>query len=261
MNVLFPNKGTITMTDKYMKHNISDIELDSHQRLREALDTKRVAKKRLYLALLSILIASIVVVLCIVIYGLSGEKDISPLLIASMLTNGLCFIIADRIWSLGKNKPGDSFRWSWLWLGLGLVNGIIIVIGPTLMLIVFIRGKILITANYEKAISAIDAHVSQEKLRLEDEETERIQLAKNEIIAIIDQAIGNDKIIQQSKVLAGPTAIENVGSMSTDPIVDNKPNARGSNNIPFTICPYCSKELNRGNPPNFCPYCGVKLIN
>ena len=246
-----------------MGKNITDIELDFRQRLREALDNKNIAQKRLYLALLFILIASILVVLCLVVIGNSGGKDVGLPLIASMLTNGLCFIIANRIWSLGKNKPGDSFRWSWLWFVLGLVNGIIIVIGLIIILIVFIRGKIIITANYKKALSAIDAHVSQEKqrLRLKDEETELIQLAKNEIIAMIDKATGNGNIIQESKVSATPMLIED-GRIETTGSVDvNKTIARGSNNIPFTICPYCSKELNRVNPPNFCPYCGGKLVN
>jgi hypothetical protein len=177
-----------------------------------------------------------------------------------MLTSGLFFIIADRIWSLGKNKPGDSFRWSWLWLVLGIINGMFVITGPIIMLIVYIRGKIAITTNYEKAVSAIDAHVSQEKQRLKDEEIARIQLAKNEIISMIDKAIGNDKILQESKVSASPKVIENGRIMATGSIVINKTSARGSNDIPFTVCPFCNKELTLPNTPNFCPYCGEQLI-
>jgi len=250
------------MTDNYMEKNITDIELDFRRRLKEALNNKQIAQKRLYLALLFILIASIIVVLCFIVIGLSGEKGVGPSVIVSMLTNGLCFIIANRIWSLGKNKPGGSFQWSWLWFVLGFVNGIIIVIGLIIMLLVFIRGKITITNNYEKAVAATYEHASMEKqiLKDKDEETERIRLAKNEIIAMIEKAIGNDKILQESKVSASPTVIEDGGIKARGLVEINKTSARGSDNIPFTICPYCSKELTMHNTLNFCPYCGERIM-
>jgi hypothetical protein len=55
--------------------------------------------------------------------------------------------------------------------------------------------------------------------------------------------------------------VESGGIKATDSVVTTKTTAGGQDSIPFTICPYCGKELKLPKTPNFCPYCREKLVS
>jgi len=54
--------------------------------------------------------------------------------------------------------------------------------------------------------------------------------------------------------------VESGGIKATDSVVTTKTTVGEQDSIPFTICPYCGKELKLLKTPNFCPYCRERLV-
>jgi len=54
--------------------------------------------------------------------------------------------------------------------------------------------------------------------------------------------------------------VESGGIKATDSVVTAKTTIGEQDSIPFTICPYCGKELKLLKTPNFCPYCRERLV-
>lgn len=97
---------------------------------------------RLHLALLFMLIPVVIGFLFLVDVSSGGLR----FMLWAVLSTGPCFVIADRIWSIGKNEPGKEIYWGWLLLSL--LNGGIGPICSVIAIVVYIRGLITIFTNH-----------------------------------------------------------------------------------------------------------------
>jgi hypothetical protein len=65
-------------------------------------------------------------------------------------------VVADRIWSIGKNEPGSEVQWHWLWLIL--LTAANILIAPILTIVVYVRGMLSIQAEFTSTMDYVERH-------------------------------------------------------------------------------------------------------
>jgi len=89
-------------------------------------------------------------------YGVAAAKDDSVAFqgIWACILSPLAILVADRIWSIGKNEHGSEAQWNWLWLCLvSFVNAFI---APILAIVVYVRGMTKIKEDFTGAMDVAE---------------------------------------------------------------------------------------------------------